>query len=198
MQLARRGRVAGPLAVFGLWMLGGGACAQTPLRVHYPAAESTTDARDRAFRRVPVAIDRGMFGWRVLLVRRMDPSRVAQARDLHALARLRGAQGHDDYVPRSVLEVGMEVERRGMQDLQVAPGMVLHYPASLFFYVRRDDRGLGHALTQGLQGAIRDGRLQRLFDVTYGRDLAALDLPARATLSLPNPTWSGDPDGVRW
>ena len=45
MRLVRRGRAAGPLAMVGLWMLAAIACAQAPLRVRYPAAESAVDAR---------------------------------------------------------------------------------------------------------------------------------------------------------
>jgi len=279
-----RARTAAQVATFGLWILASAAFAQAPLRVHYPAAESTTDARqdypravlalalehhdrphrlvaadlpatqqralrqlaagdrvdvvlstatdarDRTLHRIPVAIDRGMIGWRVLLVRRGDAPRLAQARELAALARWRTAQGHDwpdlqilraaglevqaasnyesmfemlargriDYLPRSVLEVTGELQRRPARDLAVAPGLMLRYPAGLFFFVRRGNRALAHALEDGLRRAIADGCLPRLFEATYAQELRALALPSRSILALPNPTWSGDPAATPW
>jgi hypothetical protein len=189
-----------------------------------------TDERDRAFQRVPVAIDRGLIGARVLLVRQVDAPRLAQVRDLPALARLRGAQGHDwpdlqvlrtagldvvaapgydslfamlargriDYFPRSVLEVGRELEQHGGQGLLVAPGLLLHYPSGLFFYVRRQDDVLAQVLADGLAAAIRDGCLPRLFDSTHGAGVAALGLSARTRFDLPNPTWSGERESQQW
>jgi hypothetical protein len=54
-----------------------------------------TDARERELRRIPYAIDRGMIGWRVLLVRRSEAHRFDNVRDLKSLGALQGAQGHD-------------------------------------------------------------------------------------------------------
>lgn len=54
-----------------------------------------TDARERALRAVRFPIDRGLIGWRVLLVRRGHEASFAQVRTAAALAPLRAAQGHD-------------------------------------------------------------------------------------------------------
>jgi len=56
---------------------------------------AATDALQQDLRRVPHAIDRGMLGWRVLLLRRGDDARFAAVRDLASLRPFHGAQGHD-------------------------------------------------------------------------------------------------------
>lgn len=55
----------------------------------------TSPERERRLRAVRVPFDRGLIGWRVLMVRRADVPRFAAVRDAGDLARLRGAQGHD-------------------------------------------------------------------------------------------------------
>jgi hypothetical protein len=52
-------------------------------------------ARDLGLRRVPVPIDRGLIGWRLLLIRAGDEPRFAAMDSLAGLARLLGGQGHD-------------------------------------------------------------------------------------------------------
>ena len=57
----------------------------------------TMATRDRArgFRMVRPAIDDGLIGWRMLMVRRHDLSRISRVRTLAALRTLVLAQGHD-------------------------------------------------------------------------------------------------------
>ncbi|MCB1552377.1 MAG: hypothetical protein KDJ14_01115 [Xanthomonadales bacterium] len=54
-----------------------------------------TAERDQALRVVPIAIDRGLIGWRVLLVRRGDAERFAPVDSVSALAAFSAGQGHD-------------------------------------------------------------------------------------------------------
>lgn len=55
-----------------------------------------TAARERRLRAVPFPIDRGLIGWRVLLVRRDALPRFAEGADpRRTLAQLLGVQGHD-------------------------------------------------------------------------------------------------------
>lgn len=51
-------------------------------------------ARIKGLRMVPIAIDRGLIGWRVLLIRQHD-ARFAGIETVADLANLRGVQGHD-------------------------------------------------------------------------------------------------------
>lgn len=55
----------------------------------------STDERERTLRAVRVPIDRGLMGWRVLLVRRGDEASFAQVDTAAGLALRPGAQGHD-------------------------------------------------------------------------------------------------------
>ncbi|PKM16430.1 MAG: hypothetical protein CVV12_03075 [Gammaproteobacteria bacterium HGW-Gammaproteobacteria-2] len=52
-------------------------------------------AREQRLRAVPIAIDRGLIGWRVLLIRHGDAGRFAAVKTLADLRALRGIQGHD-------------------------------------------------------------------------------------------------------
>lgn len=55
----------------------------------------STPERERQLRPVRVPIDRGLIGWRVLLVERSALPRFRGVEDVGGLARLVGAQGHD-------------------------------------------------------------------------------------------------------
>lgn len=179
----------------------------------------TTAAREEQLRAVPFPIDRGLVGWRVLLVRRGNSASFANVRDVSDLSRHLGAQGHDwpdleilrrnglnvaagtsydglfsmlarghiDYLPRSVAEAGVEVETHPDLPLEVEPRLLLHYPSALYFFVHPDNVALADALATGLERAQRDGSLERLFQRTYGAQLAALRLHERRVLELENP-----------
>ena len=54
-----------------------------------------TAERERTLRAIRFPIDRGLLGWRVLLVRRDQEGAFAQVRTAGQLRRLRGVQGHD-------------------------------------------------------------------------------------------------------
>lgn len=54
-----------------------------------------TAARDRQLRIVPIPIDRGLIGWRVLLIRRGDEGRFSEVRTAAQLEQIPMAQGQD-------------------------------------------------------------------------------------------------------
>lgn len=54
-----------------------------------------TKQREAQLRAIHFPIDRGLIGWRVLLIRRGDAARFAAVDSTFALAALTGAQGHD-------------------------------------------------------------------------------------------------------
>ena len=178
-----------------------------------------TADRMRQLRMVPFPIDRGLIGWRVLLVHRDTSTRYASMSDVDALAPLVGVQGadwpdletlranglhvaagasydslfrmlalkHVDYFPRGVGEAGGEVAARPRMPIQVAPGVALHYPSALCFFVAPDNRALADALQAGLEAAHRDGSLQRLFNETQGELLDRLAMDTRHVIELHNP-----------
>ena len=55
----------------------------------------STAERERTLRAIRFPIDRGLMGWRVLLIRRGQEAAFAQVRTASELRRLRGVQGHD-------------------------------------------------------------------------------------------------------
>ncbi|KGI78857.1 hypothetical protein [Oleiagrimonas soli] len=55
----------------------------------------TTRERERRLRAIRIPIDRGLIGWRVLLVHRGDRARFARIDRVRQLAALRAGQGHD-------------------------------------------------------------------------------------------------------
>lgn len=71
----------------------------------------TSRDREQLLRPVRVPIDRGLFGWRLLLVRRGESARFARVRSLDDLRPFRFLQGHD-WPDTSILEAnGLQVER---------------------------------------------------------------------------------------
>lgn len=71
----------------------------------------TSAEREQKLRPVRIPIDRGLFGWRVLLVRRGESARFARVRSLDDLRAFRFLQGHD-WPDTSILEAnGLQVER---------------------------------------------------------------------------------------
>ncbi len=55
----------------------------------------TSAERERTFQAVPVPLDKGLLGWRVLLIRKADAARFAGIGSLADLGRLTAGQGHD-------------------------------------------------------------------------------------------------------
>ncbi|WP_205208279.1 substrate-binding periplasmic protein [Chromobacterium haemolyticum] len=96
-------------------------------------------------------------------------------------------QGRFDYFPRSVIEVGQELESDVAKGLTLDPFIVLHYPAVFYFFVSPRRPELARALTQGLEAAVKDGSFDKLFMRFNGPRLRALNLAQRRIIELPNP-----------
>jgi ABC-type amino acid transport substrate-binding protein len=178
-----------------------------------------TAERDRQLRTVSIPIDRGLIGWRVLLIRRGDEKRFSVIRTASQLARIPMAQGQDwpdltilrdngldvsaaadytslfamlkqhrvDAIPRSVAEVGQELHSTNGAGLAVETHLLLRYPSALVFFVSKENAALAANLQRGLQEAVADGSLQKLFKQTYSRSLSALHLRNRRVIKLTNP-----------
>lgn len=73
--------------------------------------------------------------------------------------------GRVQYFARSATEIWLELaaENTRAATLQVAPRWVLHYPAALYFFVRKQDDELARAIESGLETAIADGSMNQLF-----------------------------------
>lgn len=55
----------------------------------------TSKQREQQLLPIRIPIDRGLLGWRLLLIRKSDEARFAQIESVAQLAALHGAQGHD-------------------------------------------------------------------------------------------------------
>ncbi|MCG2585957.1 ABC transporter substrate-binding protein [Massilia sp. TS11] len=175
----------------------------------------TTHERELALLPVRIPIDKGLLGWRIALTR--DAQQMRAVRALPDLARLRAGQGAGwpdadilranglpvltapfganlvqmldagrfDYYPLSLLEVNDAQQLHPA--LAVDPYLVLHYPAALYFFVRKDNLSLAEAVRRGLEKAIADGSFERLFQQTFGADLRRARLSERRILHLKNP-----------
>ena len=94
---------------------------------------------------------------------------------------------HIDAIPRSVAEIGQELQNPDGAGLAAETHLLLHYPSELAFFVSKDNASLATYLQKGLQRAITDGSLQKLFKLTYGQRLRALHLRNRRVIELVNP-----------
>lgn len=167
---------------------------------------------------VRIPITRGLIGWRVPVVRAERRYQFARVRTLSDLRRFQAVLGHDwpdlqvlrtnglpvhsvssyeslfstlsngrvDYLPLSLLEA--EAAIKGRTGLAVAPGIVLHYPAAIYYFVNPHNTALAETVRRGLEASIADGSFNRLFQQHFGRAIAEAHLAGRTLIELENPT----------
>jgi ABC-type amino acid transport substrate-binding protein len=180
-------------------------------------ATMTSREREEKLLPVRIPISKGLLGWRLLLVRADETDMFRNAAALPDLQPYKTAQGHDwpdlgileanglhgaavsnyaslfdmlkagriDYLPRSALEIWQEAARH--KDLAVEPYLMLHYPTADYFFVNRADVQLAEQIRRGLELAIADGSMDRLFFQHYGKLLRQAHLDKRRVLELKNP-----------
>lgn len=95
--------------------------------------------------------------------------------------------GRIDYFPRSVLEALDELQNFAAQDLMVAPGFVLRYPAASYAFLGEPHADLVAPLTRSLNSLAQDGTLARLFRQHFQPHLDKLGIAERHIISLDNP-----------
>lgn len=95
--------------------------------------------------------------------------------------------GRVDYFPRAVFEVWNEAAAFASEGLTVAPGLALHYPSALYFFVRQADTALAAAVRRGLERMLADGSYARLFQDYFGDMVARAALEQRRVFELRNP-----------
>ncbi len=180
----------------------------------------STPQRERELLPIRIPIYRGLFGWRVLMVRAGEAQRFAQVRSLDDLKAFRFVQGHDwpdsdilaanglnvvrgtnfeglfgmlakgrgDALPRSVLEVPADMQRYGQPNgLALEPGLVLRYPAAVYYFVSPERPELAALIEGGLRRLLAHGESARLLQQFHGDALALARLPLRRVLHLHNP-----------
>ncbi|MBV8603954.1 MAG: hypothetical protein JO224_04655 [Pelomonas sp.] len=176
----------------------------------------TTREFEHDYRAVRVPLDKGLLGWRLLLVRRDDLARfakVATGAQLRALRAGLAAEWSDTQVLR---DNGLPVvtaslydnlfpmlaaqrfdyfprgvaeivdEQRAHPEFAIEPRLVLHYPACTYFFVARDNERLAAQIELGLRRALQDGAFEKLFDFYNGDAVRAAGLEQRRVLELRN------------
>lgn len=87
--------------------------------------------------------------------------------------------------PRAVHEIWEEMDR--YPELTVTPDYYLHYPAALYFFVKKDNIALANRLEEGLMMLINNGTFDRLLSVYLGDKLQRAALGRRQQIVLTNP-----------
>ena len=180
---------------------------------------TTTVARETDLLPVRIPIDKGLFGWRVPVIRAEDQDQFARIKTHAQLESKRGGVGFDwadrtimeannlpletaprgsllfgmlnakrfDYIPRSLAEIEGEAPRYSEMNLMPAPGLIIHYPTAVYFFVNRKKPELAEKIRLGLEAMIADGSFERDFRQRYGAVLQELQLKNRVVIELSNP-----------
>lgn len=93
-----------------------------------------------------------------------------------------------DYFPRSVLEIGRELDLPRNEGLIAEKHLLFKYPSAYYFFVNKNDKKLHQLIEQGFKLAIADGSYQRLFGRYFNKQLRQLALSQRRVVELTNPT----------
>ena len=179
----------------------------------------SSEERERKFLPIRIPLDRGLLGWRLLLIKKRDIARFASVKNNSDLAGLSAGQGHDwpdleillkngfktsssssyeglfamlardhiQYFPRSILEVWPELQSHENLSLVVAPTLVLHYPAAIYFFVNKSNVTLAKQLESCLETAITDGSFRKLFEQYYRSAIDQANLSDKTVIRINNP-----------
>lgn len=178
----------------------------------------TSREREEQVQPIRIPLDKGLLGWRLILINKQEAPRFPKIRSLDDLKPMVAGQGIDwpdmailrasglkvygtsnyvslfhmlgtgriDYFPRGVTEVWNE-QQHYRSTLAVAPGVVLRYPAALYFFVRKGNTRLEADITRGLESMLVDGSFDQLFEKEYGADIRRSALRERRVIDMANP-----------
>lgn len=99
------------------------------------------------------------------------------------------SSGIFDYFPRSVLEPWAEMKVYRYNNLVVEAKHLLHYPAAMYYFVKKDNQALAQRIEYGLNQAIDDGSFDKLlYNYPAHREaLSKSKLNTRIVHKLSNP-----------
>ncbi len=95
--------------------------------------------------------------------------------------------GRFDWFPRNIMEIWDEEKAWSSQGILVEPHLLVKYPSAYYFFVRRDNEALAHAIETGLEAALADGSLDALFLECHGDVFAKARVKNRRVIELANP-----------
>ena len=176
----------------------------------------TTRQFERDYRAIRVPLDKGLLGWRLLLINRADAERFAKVRTLAQFRAFRAGQAAEWSDTQVLRDNGIAVvtaslyenlfpmlaalrfdyfprgiaetanEVRSHPEFIVEPHIVLHYPTCTYFFVARDNVALAQQLELGLHRAQQDGSLEKLFEFYNGTAVHDAGLGLRRVFELRN------------
>jgi hypothetical protein len=97
------------------------------------------------------------------------------------------ANNRFDYFPRSILEVRWEYDKYKDLNIMIEPYRLIHYPTAYYFFVNKKNTKLAHAISFGLEQALKDGSFDVLFNEYFGDAVDKVQNENRIVLSLNNP-----------
>ena len=95
-----------------------------------------------------------------------------------------------DYFPRSVLEVDHDLAQHQHLAIVKEQNTLIWYPKAVYFYVGKNQITLAKSIRQGLELALIDGSLEKLFMRYYGDIVTKLKNEQRRVFKLTNPLLS--------
>tara|TARA_Y100001968_G_scaffold199584_1_gene183168 strand:+ start:2331 stop:3263 length:933 start_codon:yes stop_codon:yes gene_type:complete len=177
----------------------------------------TTEKREREYLAVYFPVARGLFGYRVFLIHPdnralfVNKSPKALKQDLSVqgmgwpdseIMRFNGYRVEEvpttmmfklieskmaDFFPRSVIEVENELSNLSSNQLAVAPSIAFYYPSPSYFFVNKQNKKLAQRIKQGLDKALTNGKLLRLYAQQPFAKSANTMLLNRRIIALKNP-----------
>lgn len=177
----------------------------------------TSSEREAGLQPIRIPIDKGLIGWRLLLVNKARARLLDGVPTLEGLRTLKAGQGAD-WPDTGILRANglnvygtsnyeslfkmLENQRidyfpRSVMEiwaeldrrplLAVEPTLVLRYPTAIYYFVRKSDRQLAADITSGLEKMIADGSFEALFQQHYGPTIKRARLDRRRVIDLHNP-----------
>ena len=94
-----------------------------------------------------------------------------------------------DYFPRSADEVYANYTENVAThpELAIEPSMALYYPLPVYYFVEKHNNALAQTISAGLEAALADGSMEKLFLQHYGDSIRKLNLDNRKLIYLKNP-----------
>lgn len=94
-------------------------------------------------------------------------------------------QNRIDYLSRSALEIYDEEDAFPELNLKIESQLTLHYPATYYFYVNKNNKQLADDIQLGLQRAIADGSFDKVFNRYFSEKIKRLNLAHRHVIQMP-------------
>jgi len=96
------------------------------------------------------------------------------------------AQGRIDYFPRAITEIWFELALNKDKPIEVDSHLLIHYPAAAYFFVKKGNNALALEIERGLEEALKDGSLDKLFYEHHQTTLDLSGLKNRRVITLKN------------